>query len=54
MFQHFNLHADSGILYFCNEYRPVPLSQTFIGVRGNNKSCDKNAMDEVCLCKKSI
>ena len=35
------LSADNGILYFGNEYLPVPSSETFISVRDNNKLREK-------------
>lgn len=50
------LRAENGILYFDTRYRPVPLTQTFIGVYDNNSLRLRNSMDRVCFekCRTSV
>ncbi|NXD96456.1 ASCC3 protein, partial [Chaetorhynchus papuensis] len=37
-----------GLFYFDGRFRPVPLEQTFIGIKTTNKVQQLNHMDEVC------
>uniref|UniRef100_A0A8C3LNM0 Activating signal cointegrator 1 complex subunit 3 n=1 Tax=Chrysolophus pictus TaxID=9089 RepID=A0A8C3LNM0_CHRPC len=37
-----------GLFYFDSRFRPVPLGQTFIGIKTTNKVQQLNHMDEVC------
>ncbi|NXU50371.1 ASCC3 protein, partial [Turnix velox] len=37
-----------GLFYFDGRFRPVPLGQTFIGIKTANKAQQLNHMDEVC------
>ncbi|XP_066171281.1 activating signal cointegrator 1 complex subunit 3 [Sylvia atricapilla] len=37
-----------GLFYFDGRFRPVPLGQTFIGIKTTNKAQQLNHMDEVC------
>lgn len=37
-----------GLFFFDGRFRPVPLGQTFLGVKGANKVQQLNNMDEVC------
>lgn len=37
-----------GLFYFDGRFRPVPLGQTFLGVKSTNKVQQLNNMDEVC------
>ncbi|XP_077668994.1 activating signal cointegrator 1 complex subunit 3 isoform X3 [Eretmochelys imbricata] len=37
-----------GLFYFDGRFRPVPLGQTFIGIKTTNKVQQMNNMDEVC------
>ncbi|XP_022375871.1 activating signal cointegrator 1 complex subunit 3 [Enhydra lutris kenyoni] len=37
-----------GLFYFDGRFRPVPLGQTFLGVKSSNKVQQLNNMDEVC------
>ncbi|XP_062952899.1 activating signal cointegrator 1 complex subunit 3 isoform X4 [Cynocephalus volans] len=37
-----------GLFYFDGRFRPVPLGQTFLGIKGANKMQQLNNMDEVC------
>ncbi|XP_017674190.1 PREDICTED: activating signal cointegrator 1 complex subunit 3 [Lepidothrix coronata] len=37
-----------GLFYFDGRFRPVPLGQTFIGIKTTNKVQQLNHMDEVC------
>ncbi|XP_036173871.1 activating signal cointegrator 1 complex subunit 3 isoform X3 [Myotis myotis] len=37
-----------GLFFFDGRFRPVPLGQTFLGVKGTNKVQQLNNMDEVC------
>jgi len=38
----------NGLFYFDNRFRPVPLTQTFIGVRPLDASSQSKCMDKVC------
>ncbi|BES93589.1 activating signal cointegrator 1 complex subunit [Nesidiocoris tenuis] len=40
-----------GLFYFDGRFRPVPLEQTFIGVKGANKHQQMSDMDSVCYEK---
>ena len=40
-----------GLFFFDGRFRPVPLSQTFIGVKGTNRMRRMKDMDEVCYDK---
>ncbi|XP_063676843.1 activating signal cointegrator 1 complex subunit 3-like isoform X2 [Bolinopsis microptera] len=44
-----NLHK--GLFYFDSRFRPVPLKQTFIGVRGTNKFKTRENIDQACYEK---
>ena len=44
-----NLHK--GLFYFDSRFRPVPLKQTFIGVRGTNKFKTRENIDLACYEK---
>lgn len=37
-----------GLFYFDQSYRPVPLSQSFIGVRAVNSNAQSRSMDRIC------
>ncbi|KAL8186313.1 UNVERIFIED_CONTAM: activating signal cointegrator 1 complex subunit [Gekko kuhli] len=37
-----------GLFYFDGRFRPVPLGQTFIGIKTTSKVQQLNNMDEVC------
>ncbi|OAD58452.1 Activating signal cointegrator 1 complex subunit 3 [Eufriesea mexicana] len=41
-----NLHV--GLFYFDHRFRPVPLSQTFIGVKATSSSQEMSYMDSIC------
>lgn len=41
----------NGLFYFDNSYRPVPLSQKFIGVKETNPTRSKMTMNEICYDK---
>eukprot|EP01132_Coremiostelium_polycephalum_P004723 gene4723-5897_t len=43
--------SDSGCYYFDSSYRPVPLTQNFIGVKGNSVIQNKNLMNQICYDK---
>ncbi|CAF0809302.1 unnamed protein product [Adineta steineri] len=45
-FLHVNLMT--GLFFFDGRFRPVPLAQTFIGIKGNNKMEATKNLDEVC------
>ena len=40
-----------GLFFFDGRFRPVPLTQSFIGVKQNNKMKQRQDMDEVCYDK---
>jgi activating signal cointegrator complex subunit 3 len=42
---------ESGLFYFDNSYRPVPLSQQYIGIRETNPVRCKQIMNDVCYEK---
>lgn len=42
---------ESGLFYFDNSYRPVPLSQQYIGIRDSNPVRGKQIMNDVCYEK---
>lgn len=42
---------DIGLFYFGQEYRPVPLETTYLGVKGDNLVRVKQQMDELCFNK---
>lgn len=41
----------TGLFFFDGRFRPVPLSQTFIGVKGPNKMQQIKDMDYICYDK---
>ena len=43
-----NVNTRSGLFFFDGRFRPVPLAQTFIGVKSLNKSMQMQQMDECC------
>eukprot|EP00794_Sanderia_malayensis_P000549 gene549-1206_t len=47
------LHVNpmAGLFFFDGRFRPVPLGQSFIGVKGNNYIQTQQRMDEVCYEK---
>jgi activating signal cointegrator complex subunit 3 len=45
------VNPDSGLFFFDNRYRPVPLDQTYIGVTEPNIILRKAVMNEVCFKK---
>ena len=40
-----------GLFFFDSRFRPVPLSQTFVGVKATNPSQQMRDMEEVCYEK---
>ena len=42
------VNTASGLFYFDNSYRPVPLSQQYIGIKETNPIKAKSVMNEVC------
>ncbi len=46
-----NVNPKSGLFFFDSRFRPVPLAQTFIGVKALNKMKQQEQMDEVCYDK---
>ncbi|CAF0861832.1 unnamed protein product [Brachionus calyciflorus] len=40
-----------GLFFFDSRFRPVPLAQTFIGVKSSNKLMQQQQMDDVCYEK---
>eukprot|EP01083_Nonionella_stella_P045188 121459_1 len=46
--QFLKVNLESGLLYFDQSYRPVPLTQYFIGVSEKNPIRERNRMNEVC------
>ncbi|XP_059194984.1 activating signal cointegrator 1 complex subunit 3 [Centropristis striata] len=40
-----------GLFYFDSRFRPVPLGQTFVGIKSTNKSQQIHDMEEVCYNK---
>lgn len=49
--QFLRVNPYKGLFYFDHRFRPVPLSQTFIGVKATNKSQQMNDMDFICYNK---
>jgi activating signal cointegrator complex subunit 3 len=43
-----NVNPSRGLFFFDSRFRPVPLAQTFIGVKSLNKMKQLEQMDEVC------
>ncbi len=43
-----NVNPRSGLFFFDSRFRPVPLQQTFIGVKSLNKMKQQEQMDEAC------
>ncbi|CAF2034237.1 unnamed protein product [Rotaria magnacalcarata] len=41
----------TGLFFFDHRFRPVPLSQTFIGIKGANKMATIKNLDDVCYDK---
>lgn len=41
----------TGLFFFDNRFRPVPLAQTFIGVKGANKMAITKNLDDICYEK---
>ena len=46
-----NVDPFKGLFFFDNRFRPVPLAQTFIGVKSPNKLMQQQQMDECCYEK---
>eukprot|EP01094_Clydonella_sp_ATCC50884_P027738 TRINITY_DN8091_c1_g1_i2.p1 TRINITY_DN8091_c1_g1~~TRINITY_DN8091_c1_g1_i2.p1 ORF type:complete len:1749 (+),score=740.80 TRINITY_DN8091_c1_g1_i2:384-5249(+) len=46
-----HVNFDTGLFYFPASYRPVPLEQTYIGVRGDNVMLQKSRMTDVAFRK---
>lgn len=46
-----NVNPKHGLFFFDSRFRPVPLAQTFIGVKALNKMKQQEQMDEVCYDK---
>jgi activating signal cointegrator complex subunit 3 len=44
-----NLHQ--GLFFFDSRFRPVPLAQTFVGVKATNRNQQMRDMEEVCYEK---
>lgn len=49
--QFLGVNADTGLFYFDASYRPVPLSQQYIGVTEQNFVLRNQVMNEVCFGK---
>ena len=45
------VNPHTGLFFFDSRFRPVPLCQTFIGVKGHNKMLQIKEMDLVCYDK---
>ena len=45
------VNPQRGLFFFDNRFRPVPLSQTFIGVKTLNRLQQMRDMEEVCFEK---
>lgn len=45
------VNPDKGLFFFDGRFRPVPLSQTFIGVKAPNRIRQMKDMEEVCYDK---
>lgn len=48
-FLHVNFYQ--GLFFFDGRFRPVPLSQTFVGVKATNRMQQMRDMEEVCYEK---
>lgn len=46
-----NVNPFIGLFYFDGAFRPVPLAQSYVGVRGSNPMAKVEAMNEVCYEK---
>jgi len=46
-----NVDPKKGLFFFDGRFRPVPLAQTFIGVKSLNKLIQQQQMDEACYEK---
>lgn len=46
-----NVDPKRGLFFFDSRFRPVPLAQSFIGVKSQNKLVQQQQMDEVCYDK---
>ncbi len=46
-----NVDPRRGLFFFDGRFRPVPLAQTFIGVKSTNKMIQMQQMEEVCYEK---
>lgn len=46
-----NVDPKKGLFFFDGRFRPVPLAQTFIGVKSNSKMIQQQQTDEVCYDK---
>jgi hypothetical protein len=44
-------HPENGLFYFDNSYRPIPLSQMYIGVSEPNIQKRANLMNQICFDK---
>ena len=45
------VNADTGLFFFDSSYRPVPLTQQYIGVTETNFMARNNLMNEICYNK---
>lgn len=41
----------TGLFFFDNRFRPVPLAQTFVGIKGSNKMAITKNLDDICYDK---
>ena len=46
-----NVNPYKGLFFFDGRFRPVPLGQTFIGVKATNLMQQKHDMNQVCYDK---
>lgn len=46
-----NVNPKRGLFFFDSRFRPVPLAQTFIGVKSQSKLIQQQQMDEACYEK---
>jgi hypothetical protein len=46
-----NVNPRNGLFFFDSRFRPVPLAQTFLGVKSPNKLIQQQQMDEACYEK---
>ncbi|GLJ46147.1 hypothetical protein SUGI_0972180 [Cryptomeria japonica] len=49
--QFLRVNPDTGLFFFDSTYRPVPLTQQYIGVNEHNFSARNNLMNEICYNK---